>query len=539
MKKLTAGLKNIDWFFLTLVSFSAILPFSQALVSIFSGVLLFVALATGTWKSNLLQLKKNRILLFLPAIYLIYLFSAVISGDVSQSTYDLRKTLFFIVLPLAFVFGNDLSASQKRLLFIVFTLAVFISTLTAFARLKIFPSSAGFEVHKITLISHIRFSFQLILAFWFYVLLIYNNYRNLTRSNFIFYSLVALYFVSFLFFQQSLTGLFGFIISVLFFLFYLAFQTQKEKKRLILVFAFLLIIVPVSYVSWVVYDFYDIEEVDESSIDRQTALGNPYSHHFENPMVENGRYVHLYVCEKEMREEWNKRSEIKYDSNGLNGYPVRATLLRYLTSKGLRKDAEGVRALNDHDIRNVEKGIANYIFAGNKFSLYPRIYQTVWEYYVYTKTGYANHQSFSQRIEFARAAVTIIKQNFWFGVGTAHYEQAFEDAYILNQSKLDKELYATSHNQYLNYMVKFGFTGLLAILFFLVFPVVKTKRFRDVFFLLFLVFMFFANVGDSNFESHMGSSFFVFFYCVFLTTNGMDYLRISGKKPLFPANVKK
>ena len=44
-----------------------------------------------------------------------------------------------------------------------------------------------------------------------------------------------------------------------------------------------------------------------------------------------------------MKEEWNKVAEIEYDSVGVNGYPIRATLIRYLTSKGLRKDAKALK----------------------------------------------------------------------------------------------------------------------------------------------------------------------------------------------------
>ena len=78
-------------------------------------------------------------------------------------------------------------------------------------------------------------------------------------------------------------------------------------------------------------------------------------------------------------------------------------------------------------------------------------------------------------------------------------------------------------------MVKFGVTGFLIIMFCLIYPVMKTKRYRDTLFLLFLVFLFFANFADSNFESHMGGSFFVFFYCIFIITDGVIYLQLNEK----------
>jgi hypothetical protein len=250
-------------------------------------------------------------------------------------------------------------------------------------------------------------------------------------------------------------------------------------------------------------------------------------HDFENMAVENGHYTYLYICHDEMRAEWNKISTIKYDDVRPNGYPLYDTLIRYLTSKGLRKDGEGIKSLTPQDVRNVENGMANVIFYNKKYSLYPRIYQTVWEYYMYSNTGDPSYQSFSQRIEYAKAAITIIKKNFWFGVGAGNWKEEFRMTYISNNSKLEEGLYASSHNQYLNYMVKFGFVGLLVIMFFIIYPVIKTQSFQDPLFMIFLVFLFFANFADSNFETHMGSSFFLFFYCFFVSHPSNSYLILS------------
>jgi hypothetical protein len=68
--------------------------------------------------------------------------------------------------------------------------------------------------------------------------------------------------------------------------------------------------------------------------------------------------------------------------------------------------------------------------------------------------------------------------------------------------------------------------GFLLIMFLLIYPVYETKRYLDPLFMTFLIFMFFANFADSNLESHMGSSFFFFFYCLFLT-GPVDYLRLN------------
>jgi len=520
---------DFSWFFLSLLGFVLVLPFSQALVSIFGGIVLGVALLEDSWKNKIKRFNKNRILLFIPGIYLVYLISFIVFYKSGNSLYDLKKALFFFIIPIAFILGKPISDFQKRLLFYAFSLAVFVATVVAMFNWFFNSETINFAIHKISLISHIRFSFQLILTFWFLVILFHQNHKSFSTKIKTGLLLLALYFLAFLFFQQSLTGLIAFG-SSLFFSVFLLIQIQIKYRPFLFSLLFGTILIPFLYVFWIVNTFYDIEKIDKQSIDQTTSLGNYYIHDFENLAVENGHFTYLYICHDEMRDEWNKVSNIKYDDNLPNGYPLYATLTRYLTSKGIKKDAEGIKLLTPQDIQNIENGISNVIFQTKKYSLYPRIYQTVWEYYMYSITGNPSYQSFSQRIEFAKAAITIIKENFWFGVGAGNWKEEFEKAYTANNSKLDKKLYASSHNQYLNYTVKFGFIGLLIVMFFIVYPVIKTKSYRDPLFLIFLVFLFFANFADSNLETHMGSSFFLFFYCLFVIHPEVSYLSLPQKQ---------
>jgi O-antigen ligase len=520
---------DFSWFYLSLLGFVVVLPFSQALVSIFGGIVLGVALLEDTWKNKIKRFKENRILLCIPAIFMIYLISFIIFYKDGNTLYDLKKALFFLIIPIAFMLGKPLSDIQKRWLFYAFALAIFVATVVALFNWYFKSETANFGIHKISLISHIRFSFQLILIFWFLVIVVQKNYKILTVRLITGLLLFAFYFLAFLFFQQSLTGLIAFGGS-LFFSVYLLILIQKKYRKVLLSLLFGTILIPVLYVLWVVYSFYSIEKINKESIEKTTSLGNYYIHDFENLAVENGHYTFLYICHDEMRMEWNKISNIKYDDVRPNGYPLYATLIRYMTSKGLRKDAEGIKSLTPHDIQNVENGIANIIYSEKKYSIYPRIYQTVWEFYMYSSTGDPSYQSFSQRIEYAKAAITIIKKNFWFGIGAGNWKEEFKKTYISSNSKLEEGLYASSHNQYLNYVVKFGFIGLLIIMFFIIYPVLKTKSYNDVLFLIFLVFLCFANFADSNFETHMGSSFFLFFYCLFVSNPNISYLILQKSK---------
>lgn len=518
---------DFSWFFASLFLFAAVMPFSQALVSIAGGIMLFSSFLDEPITNKINRIKENKLLSLVASVYIIYLLSYFIFKKPESSAYDLQKSLFFLIIPLAFMMGKPLTGVQIRILLTVFVVAVFGATIIAWFNWFFNRGTADFAVHKISLISHIRFSFQIILVFWILVFTLKMNFYNLSQNRKLTIILSGFYFLIFLFFQQSLTGLIAFGASTFFFTVYTIFKLKGRFKWIFSSIVITLVLFPFVYLGGIILKFYQIEKVDQQNIEWTTLSGNTYSHDFNNPAVENGRFVYLYICDDELRTEWNKISKINYDSVISTGYPLNASLIRYMTSKGLRKDAEGIKSMSQRDIENIEKGYTNIIFQTKKYSPYPRIYQTVWEYYMYSKTGDPSYQSFSQRIEFAKAAITIIKENPWFGVGAGNWKVEFGKTFEKNNSKLDKQLYASSHNQYLNYMVKFGIPGFLLIMFLLVFPVIKSKQYTDPLFLVFLIFMFVANLSDSNFETHMGSSFFLFFYCLFTTNKNNNYL-ISG-----------
>nr|WP_320021554.1 O-antigen ligase family protein [uncultured Draconibacterium sp.] len=525
MKNYLIELIDSNLFFLSLIVFVLVLPMSVALVSVVAALVLLTALFEDTRSAKWERIKQRKVILLIPLIFLLYLVSTFVTLKYDKSFYDVQKTLFYLVFPLAFSMGKEINSRQKRFVLYTFTVSSVIAIIVAILRWKFIVSAdESLTIRDITLVSHIRFSFQINLLIWFWALFLLINNKILSKTKQILILVLIAFYVGFLMFQQSLTGIVALVTSSVLFLFYLFNRIVSKKKIPIAILFITIILTPLIYLYSVVHKFYNIEKVDPVNIEKITTQGNSYTHDFSNKMVENGHYVYLYVCKKEMKEEWNKVAEIEYDSVGVNGYPIRATLIRYLTSKGLRKDAEGVKALSKNDIENIEKGMGNVIFQ-KKYSLYPRIYQTVWEYYVYSQTGYSNNQSFSQRIEFAKAAITIIKENTLLGVGTGRWKTAFAEAFKENGAKLEESNYASSHNQYLNYLVKFGVFGFVFIMFILISPIVKTKRYQDQLLMLFLVFMFFANFADSNLETHIGSSFFFFFYCFFLT-GSQNYLAL-------------
>ena len=102
-----------------------------------------------------------------------------------------------------------------------------------------------------------------------------------------------------------------------------------------------------------------VEPVDFNTLEKKTVQGNDYWHDTVFNPVEDGRYVGLYYCRQELQEAWPRRSELPLDGTTTNGEDLEATLARYLTSKDLRKDAQGVMALTDEVILPLETRFYN------------------------------------------------------------------------------------------------------------------------------------------------------------------------------------
>lgn len=504
-------------FFGVLLLYVSFLPFSEAFVSISAGLLLFQALVLSSWKHPSIKAKNLASLVMLTSIFGVYLLGLIKTEDLSFGIYELRKVIFWIVLPPAFFLSPRLSEKRFYIVLLLFSFAVFTASAIAFIRLVF---SDYFQINgfrEITIISHIRFSFQVVLTIIILTVLLMFRNKLAYKINTVILISLLLWFSFFLILLKSLTGILAFIgTAIIITVFFVTKIKSKIKRGIAAAFLVVVFACPVLYVIYVWNDFYNIEKLDPQKVEKFTASGNPYYFDFSSTEKENGNWVKAYISDKELREEWNKRSEAKYDSIDRNGYPYSATLIRYLTSKGLRKDSAGVSKLTEEDIHAIQNGVANHIFIDRGFSIYPRVYQTIWELDRYFTSGNPNYQSVSQRIEFFKASLLLIRKHPWFGIGTGNWKIKYAAAYNEMNSKLQPENQGPAHNQYLNYMVKFGIVGFIFIFALLIIPVFLEGNRRNLLFWLFFASYSIANFGDANFETHMGLSFFCFFYCLFL-----------------------
>ena len=456
---------------------------------------------------------RNKPALILATIYLIHLVGLFYTSDMQYALKDLRIKLPLLLFPIVLSTMGKIEYRRFRIMMLFYVAATLAGTLISFYLMQ---KADYTDIREISpFISPIRFGLNITFSLFTLVyFIVFDKKFRLWQK--ILFGLVVAWFVGILILLESLTSLWIILFILVLYSIILLFRTQKLAIKL--VFVLLAIGIPVSvvfYVKHVVHETRTPPHIVAGELDTYTARGNPYVHDTINLGVEGGRYLGLYLCEKEMKEAWNKRSSCTYNGRTKGGEKVRATLIRYLTSKDLRKDAEGINALTDWDVKMIEQGVANYHYVKNP-GLRTRIMKIIMGYDVYKKTGDPSGNSVMQRIEYSKAAFKLIGKNFWTGVGTGDIEDKLIDEYTQMNSELKKEFMFHAHNQFLAIFITFGVFGFLLFIFALIYPALKMKGFKDYFFVTFFIIIIISMFSDDTIETQAGATLFAFFYTFLL-----------------------
>ena len=461
----------------------------------------------------------NWIALLIVSLYLLHVFGLVYTSDFQYAFKDLRIKLPLLVLPFVLSSMKPLSKNQFDLVLNVYVLSVFVATCFSFAH---YVRHDYQDVREIShFISHIRFCLQIVFCIFI------TGYYLLKRqsrwwSKMLEIMLIALFCIQIYIFE-SLSGYVVFCGSIFVTLLYLIRQLRRGRTLLLGTLLFLLVVTAFCGYKFcrMIKPMMCVEKVDFAALPEKTAQGNYYWHDTTFYIAEDGRYIGLYYCQKEMRETWPLRSHLDFNGLTLNGEKLEATLIRYLTSKGLPKDAEGVMALDEQDICNVEQGIPNYnnwIHPG----LRARISSTLFEYNLYRHSNNPNGGSLSQRIEYTRASFYLIKEHPIFGIGTGDAPDLYQEAYNELDSPLDLNYRRRAHNQYLSIAVAFGAFGLLLFLAVLLLPFCSNKKCRTYLYSIFLCIILLSMLPEDTIETQAGVTFFAFFEALFLLAHPND-----------------
>jgi O-antigen ligase len=463
---------------------------------------------------TLMNRKSIAVFISIILVHVIWLFNTT---DFHYAFNDIRIKLSLVALPLIIGTSRPLSSNQLKIILLFFVSSVFVATLISTVVLFGITGQPVTDIRDISVfISHIRFALMINVSIFFLGYLLLSKEYSLIQLEKVVYALVLIWLVLFLFLLRSKTGI-G-ILLICFYIFFGLWISRIQNFMLKYLMIAVLLVIPllsVAYITKSIAEFYKIEDINPEKIDKKTINGRTYHHDFKNRQLENSEYVWLYLCEEELRNEWNKISIYNYDSLDKRGQEVKYTLIRYLTSKGFRKDSAGISKLDKEDIKNVEEGLANFIYR-NKTGLKPLIYNLIWQIDVYRKGGNPSGHSITQRIEYLKTAIQIIRSNFWLGVGTGDLQLSFDHQYELNDSQLSPRWRLRAHNQFITFFVAFGITGFIYCIFALVYPVFLEKKFKDYFFMMFFLIALLSMLNEDTLETHAGATFFSFFYSLFL-----------------------
>ena len=472
----------------------------------------------GGFKDKFSRFCNNKAAVLLVAFFLMHLVGLLYTADFQYAMKDLRVKLPILVMP--FVLSSMPPLDRKRFDFVmlVYVLSVFVATLFSFST---YLKHDYEDVREIShFISHIRFCLNIVFCMAIIGYYLVKSRRVvepvetpvLKCLNRFLQCFLLLWFVYQIYIFESLSGyvILAAVVVVSAVYAFLRWKTGRGWRIAVGVSVLAVLLVASVVLKRQIKPLLKVESVDFSTLEQKTALGNDYWHDTIYNPVEDGKFVGLYYCKKEMQEAWSERSNLPFEGTTTNGENLEATLARYLTSKDLRKDAQGVMTLTDEDIRNVEQGVANY----NNWKhpgLQARLSSTLFEYNLYRRFNNPNGGSLAQRIEFTRASFHIIGQHPWFGVGTGDVPQAFSQAYDEIQSPLKEEFRFRAHNQYLAIAVAFGLVGLAFFLFVLLFPWLSSRRNHTYLYLVFLCIMLLSMFPEDTLETQAGASLFAFF----------------------------
>ncbi len=503
--------QNIFYFGLLLLAVS--LPLSKFGMSI--GMLALSAnwLLEGNLKYKFSLFFKNKPALVFSSIFVMHIVWLLNTSNFDYGFNDLRTKIPIFALAVVLSTTSLISIKQFKTVLYAHIGAVLAAT---FVGIYIYSTQNITEIRHISpFISHIRLSLNICIAvFSIFYFLLYERSQIFAYK--LIYILIIFWLIQFLFILQSMTGVLIILIVSLFLLLYFIINAKKNTiLRLSLISVF--IIVPITlafFLHQLVNTYFTPKSEQTQQLDDTTALGSYYIHDTVFMPVENGTWTGLYMCLPELQMAWEEKSKIPFYQKDSDGQDIRITLIRYLNSKGLRKDYQGVSQLSDKDIENVEKGIANFNYT--KFiSIKTRLYKIFWEYQNYRMNGDIQGHSVIQRIELWHTSINLIKKHFWFGVGTGDLPDVFKEELIAQNSPL-KDTRMRSHNQFLSIFVAFGVFGFLWFIFSLLYPVIKTKKYKDFYFMVFLIVLLLSMLTEDTIEPQDGLSFFAYFYSLFL-----------------------
>jgi len=520
-------------YLLGLATIACGLAWSNALMSIGQFILAGNWLLEADFEAKWARSKQQRHLGLLLSIFALVLAGFLWTENLDYALKDARIKLPLLLLPL--FIGSTARLKIKELRAILGVYLITLSLLYLSSLLKyfgLFSEASIQDKRELSIfISHIRYGLNLLLgsllAIYYSPLLTGTQLMKLSKKGespnirrrpkriWLLYMLALTLFTSLVVLELYTALLIGLLIVGTYLLKVILFgklNTLVKSSAIMLI--LLTLTTAIVQVRQVAADFHRKPEMsyDQDEMIKFSKLGNPYTHKRSDQRKENGVFLYRYLQEEELAKQWEEKSSLAFNDLDQKGNPVRKTLIRFLSAKGLSKDAEGMNQLTKEEIRAIEKGIPNPYYLEH-WAWQNRLYTTIYELETYRRFGYAEGFSLGMRLEFWKTAKKIIAEQPLFGVGTGDVQDAFDLQYYLDQTSLSEKNRRRAHNQYLTFWLTYGVFGLLYFLFYLLWPL---KGNEHGFYPAFLAIVMLSFLTEDTLETQAGVTFFAFFNSLFV-----------------------
>ncbi|MBK8805361.1 MAG: O-antigen ligase family protein [Bacteroidales bacterium] len=503
------------YFFSLLFAFTSIF-WGKMFISISTAILLIHFIIEGNIWIRIKKVFAHKGSYYFLCLFFLQFVAFIFTDNYKEAIRQIPSSLPALVFPLAIFSRDSLPIRRITILLKFFVLSLFINSLYCTLRFSFWLPSDIDARELSRFMSHIRYSIYIniaILVLFYFII----KLRSLsTKFEFVFAIILLLWFCSFLYAMHSLTGLALFFVNLLLCTYLFLKNNANRGFRLLFIFILSLTLLSSSYFIIVELNFFLFpDKINTEKIDEVTAKGNRYNTFVVPSSIENGHYVYLYICQEEAQKAWNEKSKMPFEGLDKKQQPLQSTLYRYLTSKNLRKDYQGIYQLTNEDIANIEAGMTNYRFQ-SRFAFNMRIYELCWEINEYKNGVLHNYHSVTQRLRFISCALEVINNNLLFGTGLGDLNDDMKAIYGSGKYQLPENLWRLPHNQYLTHIAAYGIIGftLILICFFIsIKNGIKQNRFLVIAWSIFLVL---SMMVEDTLESYDGLVLFCLFGALFI-----------------------
>ncbi|MDA3883401.1 MAG: O-antigen ligase family protein [Bacteroidales bacterium] len=508
---------NTSIYFGILIFSSLLLVWGNLFVTLSSYFLLSFWILEGNYKEKFNRLFSSVTPIAFLMIYAVILAWSAIQIPEKDAFKEIWQNAPLLVYALVIGSREKLTHIQFRSVVLVFLFSITTNTLFNFVQFHLFQSDYT-DIRNISFfMSYIRIALYTLMgiAICAYYLF-FSRTKHFTQKQNNILIACLLWLIFFIFYVGSITGYIIFITLLV----VSAFSyTLQHKKAHIQVISFSIIVFLFAYITVILYEeitlFTNPDTIEVAELDSVTLLDNPYQKFSANGIIENGHWVNLYICKKELFDSWHKYSSISLKSYDKKKQPIKSTLIRYMTSKNLRKDASGLKQLTKTDISHIENGLTNYRFAQN-YNLRNRIYETVWEFHTYLQGNSPAGHSVTQRFEFVKCAIEVIKKYPVWGTGPAYVVSELHTQYPQQDIRLPKQYWHKPHNQFVLFLLQYGIVGFIIITASLLIIFYKGFQSKKTLAISWTVIVVISFLNEDMLDTINGLVFFAFFGCLFL-----------------------